>query len=138
MEVQLKNIEKDVETMKHVVKKIRESNGTTESRLDSIEQYADTMQADLYLTMDMVRCLTDTLVDTVPPSTETKNQPETGERKEDDETDDDTEHDTTDVAQRYLYDNVTPRNPNIAAAKAAADAKTTKLARRAFQQRTKE
>jgi hypothetical protein len=61
MEVQITNIENDMDGIKNVVKKIRESNGTAEKRLNKIEDYADTMQQDLYLTMDMVRCLTEAL-----------------------------------------------------------------------------
>ncbi len=47
--------------IKQTVKKIRESNGRTENRMDSIEQLADTMQADLHASMDLVRALTETL-----------------------------------------------------------------------------
>jgi peptidoglycan hydrolase CwlO-like protein len=61
MEAQVTNIENDVDALKNIVKKIRESNGLTEKRLDKIEDFADTMQQDLYLTMDMVRSLTDVL-----------------------------------------------------------------------------
>ena len=62
MEQQITNIENDIEAIKNVVKKIRESNGRTEERLNTIEDFADTMQQDLYLAMDMVRTLSDAIV----------------------------------------------------------------------------
>lgn len=68
MEVQVTNIENDLDSVKNIVKKIRESNGLTERRLDKIEDFADTMQQDLYLAMDMVRSLTDVLSESKTPS----------------------------------------------------------------------
>lgn len=67
MEEQVTNIENDLDSVKNIVKRIRESNGNTEKRLDKIETFADTMQQDLYLTMDMMRSLTDVLSETKTP-----------------------------------------------------------------------
>ena len=61
MESQITKIEHDIEGIKNIVKKIRESNGRTERRLDMIEEFGDTMQQDLYLAIDMVRILTEKL-----------------------------------------------------------------------------
>ena len=62
MENQITNMENDIDAIKNLVKKIRESNGRTEERLDVIEEFSDTMQQDLYLAMDMVRGLIEAVV----------------------------------------------------------------------------
>ena len=61
VEQQITNMEYDIIGIKQTVKKIRESNGRTENRMDSIEQLADTMQADLHASMALVRALNETL-----------------------------------------------------------------------------
>jgi hypothetical protein len=72
MEEQVTNIENDLDSIKNIVKKIRESNGNSEKRLDKIENFADTMQQDLYLTMDMMRSLTDVLSESRTPDVPTE------------------------------------------------------------------
>lgn len=92
MENQITNIERDIEGIKNIVKKIRDSNGRTEGRLDMIEDFGDTMQQELYLTMDMVRVMIEKLAPKEDDGTKTRNDPPS----------------------------FSPPNPNIAATKEAA------------------
>ena len=59
LEEQMTKIENDVDGMKNIIKKIRQSNGTTEQRLDQIELLSNTIQKELYLTIDMIKCISE-------------------------------------------------------------------------------